>query len=87
MSRISRKLLVILLLAIIFISYASNIIKATYSISDAYIQKIGEADYHLKYYNPDKKMMTYSTCNIVGYYKNGNFYPAYCLNREAHRSR
>ncbi len=84
MSKILKKILVILLLSIIFISNASNIIKATYIGGDAYIQKIGEAEHHLKYYNPNKGMMTYSTCSIVGYNENGKFYPAYCLNRSAH---
>lgn len=84
MSKISQKILVILWLAIIFISYASNIIQAAYEITEAYIVQIGEAPYHLKYYNEQKGMYTYSTCSIVGHYENGTFYPAYCLNRDLH---
>lgn len=84
MSRILKKILVILLLSIIFISNASNFIKAAYEIKEAYIEKIGEAPYHLKYYNESKGMYTYSTCSIVGHYENGKFYPAYCLNRDLH---
>lgn len=81
MLKMLRKVLVILLLAIIFISATSNIIKAAYEISEAYIVKIGQADYHLKYYNESKEMYTYVICNVVGHYENGEFYPAYCLNK------
>lgn len=84
MSKISQKILGIVLLAIIFISYASNLIQAAYEITEAYIVQIGEAPYHLKYYNESKGMYTYSTCSIVGHYENGTFYPAYCLNRDLH---
>lgn len=84
MPKISKKILVILLLAIILISYASNIIQAAYEITEAYIVEIGEAPYHLKYYNEEKGMYTYSICSIVGHYENETFYPAYCLNRDLH---
>ena len=84
MSNIIKKILVILLLAIIFISNAYNIVHASFEISDAYIEKIGDINYHLKYYKEEKGMYTYCTCAIVGYRKNGKFYPAYCLNRDLH---
>lgn len=79
-----KKMQIILLLSIIIISYAANIVKAVYEIKEANIVKIGEAPYHLKYYNESKKMYTYSVCSVVGYYKNDKFYPAYCLNRDLH---
>ena len=79
-----KKILIILLLSIIFISYVSNIVKAVYEIKEASIVKIEEAPYHLKYYNESKKMYSYSVCSIVGYYKENKFYPAYCLNRDLH---
>ncbi len=72
------------MLAIIFISNAYEIVKASYEISEEYIQKIGVADYHLKYYKEEKGMYTYCICNIVGYYNDGTFYPAYCLNKDMH---
>ena len=84
MLKIIKKIPIVLLLSIIFISYLANIVKAVYEIKEAYIVKIGEAPYHLKYYNESKKMYTYSICNIVGYYKDNKFYPAYCLNRDLH---
>lgn len=79
-----KKIPVILLLSIIFISNAINIVKAVYEIQEAHVVKIGDAPYHLKYYNENKKMYTYSICSIVGYYKDDKFYPAYCLNRDLH---
>ena len=82
MIKIIRKSIIILLIAIIFISYAFNTVKAVYEITESYIQKIGEAPYHLKYYNSEKGIYTYAICSIVGYYQNGKFYPAYCLNRD-----
>ena len=46
-----KKIPVILLLSIIFISNAINIVKAVYEIQEAQVVKIGDAPYHLKYYN------------------------------------
>ena len=82
MLKIIKKIPVILLLSIIFISNALNIVKAVYEIQEAYIEKIGQAPYHLKYYNESKGMYTYAICSIVGRYQDGKFYPAYCLNRD-----
>ena len=84
MSKILRKIILLLLISIILISNCLNTVKAAFEIPDAYIQKIGEAPYHLKYYQEAKGMDTYAICSIVGYYKDGNFYPAYCLNRDLH---
>lgn len=84
MKKIIKKIPIIILLSIIFISNALNIVKAVYEIKETSIIKIGEAPYHLKYYNESKKMYSYSVCSIVGYYKENKFYPAYCLNRDLH---
>ena len=84
MLKIIKKTIIILLLAIIFISNFYNIVNAAFEIKDAYIEKIGECEYHLKYYKEEKGMYTYCTCAVVGYNKDGNFYPAYCLNRDLH---
>ena len=46
MIKIIKKIPIILLLSIIFISYVSNIVKALYEIKEASIVKIGEAPYH-----------------------------------------
>lgn len=45
-------------------------------ISSADIVKIGNAEYHLKYNG------RYIICSIVGYNKDGTFYPAYCMNQD-----
>ena len=82
MSKIIKNILVILLLAIIFISHSINIVKAVFEISDAYIEKIGSANYHLKYYQESVRKHTYLINSVVGYKSNGKFFPAYCLNRE-----
>lgn len=82
MLKIMKKILSILLLAIVFISNTGSIIKAAYEFTESYIVQIGEAPYHLKYYNESKGMYTYSICAIVGHYENGKFFPAYCLNRD-----
>lgn len=82
MSKILKKIFAVLLMSIILISNSSNIIKAAYEITEANIQNIGLADYHLKYYNATKGMYTYCICYVVGHYQNGNFYPAYCLNKD-----
>ncbi len=84
MSKILKKIILILLVSILLLSNCFNTVMAAFEISDAYIQKIGEAPYHLKYYQEAKGMDTYAICSIVGYYKDGNFYPAYCLNRDLH---
>lgn len=82
MSKFLSKILVILLLAIIFVSNAYQMVNAAFEISEANIQKIGQADYHLKYYQEAKGMDTYCICSIVGRYQDGKFYPAYCLNKD-----
>ena len=82
MSKIIKNIVVILMLSIIFILHSINIVKAVFEISDAYIEKIGSADYHLKYYQESIGKHTYLINSVVGYKKQGNFYPAYCLNRE-----
>ena len=66
MLKILQKILVVLLLAIIFISNAYSLVKAAYEITKAGIIQIGEADYHLKYYKEEKGIYPYCTCSIVG---------------------
>lgn len=84
MSDFFNKIIVSFLITIMFLTMSSNVIKAAFEMSEAYIEKIGEAPYHLKYYKEEKGIYTYSTCSIVGYKKDGKFYPAYCLNRDLH---
>lgn len=81
MKQLNKKIFACILLCIILISTCSNTILALTELSDAYIQKVGQADYHLKYYNEAKGKYTYVICSVVGHYYNGTFYPAYCMNK------
>lgn len=85
MIRILSKILMILLISILFLNMSTNIIYAAIEVNldKAYIEKIAEAEYHLKYYREDGKEYRYLTCDIVGFYdKKGNFNPAYCMDRD-----
>ena len=78
------KIISILLISILFLNMSANTIYAAIEVNlnKAYIEKIGKADYHLKYYKEDKDKYTYVVCSIVGYYdENDNFNPTYCMNK------
>lgn len=77
-----KKILVILLLSIIFISNALNIVKAMDELSEAHIVNKGLAEYHLKYYKSEEEGSTYVECHVVGL-DGDSFYPAYCMQRSA----
>ena len=84
MTKISEKIIVIALLIIMLLNTCANTIYAAVEINlnKVYLEKIGEADYHLKYYREDGNEYRYLTCSIVGYYdKQGNFNPSYCMNK------
>ncbi len=76
------KILICIMVLIIILECIIPSYSSAYEIDSAQIVKIGSADYHLKYYNDTKNMATYVICSIVGYYNNGKFFPAYCLNSE-----
>ena len=82
MNKINEKIFASIMLVIILISTCSNTILALTELSDAYVQKIGNAEYHLKYYKEAKGIYTFVICDIVGHYYQNNFYPAYCLNND-----
>ena len=85
MKRILSKTLILVLIFLIFFNIFAKTIFAAIevNINKAYIEKIGEAKYHLKYYREDGKEYRYLTCDIVGFYdKKGNFNPAYCMDRD-----
>ena len=84
MSKILSKTLIILLILVLFLNMSAKTIYAAIEVelNKAYIEKIGEAKYHLKYYREDGNEYRYITCDIVGFYdKNGKFNPAYCMDR------
>ena len=85
MSKFLYKILMILVLTVFFLNMIMNTVFAAVEISieKAYIEKIGQADYHLKYFREDRDEYTYVICSIVGYYdENNNFNPAYCMNKD-----
>lgn len=78
---IIKKILCVLLLMITMFSSCFTLISSAHSnLSSAYLQNIGQADYHLKYDFNDGG--SYVICSIVGHYIDDIFYPAYCLNRD-----
>ncbi len=84
MIKLLSKIIAILLIAIFILNMSANFIFAAVevNINKAYIEKIGEANQHLKYYREDRDIYTYLVCSVVGFYdKNKNFNPAYCMNR------
>ena len=79
------KIITILLVAIFILNMSANTIFAAVEVTldKAYIEKIGQASKHLKYYREDRDVYTYLVCSIVGFYdKDKNFNPAYCMNRD-----
>lgn len=79
--RITKKLVAILMLILTIFSAFSNFIYATTEISEALIQDKGEVEWHLQYWNANKKVWSYVTTAYVAYTENGKEYPAYCLDR------
>ena len=85
MAKILNKILIILILVITLLNMFSSTIFAAIEIdiSKVLLKKIGEADYHLKYYREDDKEYRYLICSIVGYYnEDGEFNPSYCMNKD-----
>ena len=81
--KIFYKILMILLIVILILNMSANAIYAAVEVSmnKAYIKKIGQADYHLKYYREERDEYTYLICSIVGYDTKDGFAPAYCMNK------
>lgn len=75
---IIKKILCVLLLMLILFSNSFTLISSAY-ISSAHLQEVGDAPHHLKYDFGNRT--SYVVCSVVGYHLNGQFYPAYCLNR------
>ena len=80
MKKFLTKVLYCLILIIILINSCGGLISNATEINGANLVKIGDVDYHLKYLNTSLNKYTYVICSVVGYYQNGQFYPAYCLN-------
>lgn len=79
---LKNKVFAIILIFIVIVNWSSNLLSFAAQKGDVHLQKIGVAPYHLKYYKEDKGVYSNIICSIVGYYENGNFYPAYCMNKD-----
>lgn len=74
--------MIILLLLSSYLTPFINVVNA-YSVSNAYIYPVKDAELHLQYWNDSKNTWSYVTTTYVGYTgEDGKFYPAYCVNRE-----
>ena len=85
MIKILSKILVMLIISILFFNISIKVINAAVEINidKAFIEKIGQAEYHLKYYKKSIDDYTYLICDIVGFFdEKGNFNPAYCMNSD-----
>jgi len=73
----------ILLLVSILFSHCCTLFSQAHdenSLSSAYLSKIGNADYHLRYRTEQGN--SYTIVSIVGHFIGDTFYPAYCVNPE-----
>ncbi len=77
------KFTMILCISVLFLNMIANTIYAAIEVdlNKVYLEKIGQADYHLKYYNASKNTEVYVKCSIVGYNDKNGFNPAYCMNK------
>ncbi len=85
MVKILSKILAIVIIAITLLNMCTNTIYAAVevSIDKAYIETIGYADNHLKYYREKLGYHTYFTTIVAGYEaEDGTIYPVYCIDRE-----
>ena len=81
-----KKIIAIVMLILLFFSSFRSIVYGAVMNDRVNIVKIGECDYTLQY-KATNGGWSYVTCTVVGYYENGKYYPAYCLNRGNPRSR
>ena len=85
-TKINKKIISILILMITLISNIISIFPinslAVDVGSDVAIQSIGNVEYHLR--NRSLPPVDYVMTPLAGYYENGTFYPAYCLQSDRH---
>ena len=76
--KLNKKNLIILLLIMILANYLIPVISKAYSMGEDIVLKgYGTVPYHLR---NAKYNGNYVSTHLVGYYDNGTFYPAYCMN-------
>lgn len=84
MKKLLTKLIAIILVAITLLNMCATATKAAVELTldKAYIQTIGYADNHLKYYRESLGYYTYYTTIVAGYESDdGTIYPVYCMDR------
>ena len=84
MKKLLTKLIAIILVAITLLNMCATAVKAAVELTldKAYIQTIGYADNHLKYYRESLGYYTYYTTIVAGYESDdGTIYPVYCMDR------
>lgn len=74
----NNKIIAILIVLMIILTNISSMVMAI--PTNPTLEIIQEAEYHLQY-DPGGGLV-YITMSYIGYYENGNVYPAYCLNRD-----
>ncbi len=77
-----KRIIVIIMLAVILLNANFYIISIASQKTDAYLIKTGTAPKHLTYFRDETGQYTYVTCSIVGCKEGENFYPAYCMDRQ-----
>lgn len=83
LKKVGSIMMILLLISSCFTPF-TNVARA-FSVSNAHIYSVKDPEYHLQYWNNDRKVWSYLITSYVGYTgEDGNFYPAYCLNSDRH---
>lgn len=81
----SKQKISIMIMILILLSYLTPFINVSnaFTTGSEYIYSIHDPEYHLQYWNDDRKVWSYLITSYVGYTgKDGKFYPAYCLDAD-----
>lgn len=81
----SKQKIGIIMIILLLLSYLTPFINVSnaYSVSNAYIYSVKDPEYHLQYWNSNRKVWSYQIITYVGYKgEDGNLYPAYCLDAD-----
>lgn len=75
--KLQRKIMIILLIAMTLVNAIIPLVNAYSMGQDIVLKGYGTVPYHLRNAKYDGN---YVSTHLVGYYDNGTFYPAYCMN-------
>lgn len=73
---------VITILVIILLNTILQVPVFAIPMQEAYIENLGDCEYHLQYWKEPDGIWSYIVTTVVGYRINGNLHYAYCLQRE-----